>query len=207
VTGVRLAAGESAGLADYLDRLLRLDGRAAVRIQADGGVAGFWCGPPLGVVALRPAALADAASVDVTVSAGRLRERLTGGAEVELPGSVPGPAWVGLLPPRSGWQERARGSVRYVREAVVAAKEAFALRADGVTDRRQLDAAADEVWRRACLAEVPVRAAHAAESLGLLGPGSGEVVAYAVDGWLRLSAPGGSVAVRREPLPGLTVLG
>jgi len=206
VTSLPLAAGESAGLADYLDRLLHLDNRAAVRIQAGGTVAGVWCGPPFGVVALRPVALADAVTVDATVSAARLRERLVEGDVVELPGAVPGPSWVGLLPPRAGWEERGRGSVGYVREAVVQAKEAFALRAAGVTDRAQLDAAADEVWQRACLAEVPVRAAHAAESLGLLGPGSGEAVAYAAAGWLRLSAPGGSVSVRREPVPGLSLL-
>jgi hypothetical protein len=206
VTQLELGPGESSALADYLDRLLRLDSRAAVRIQAGGAVAGVWSGPPLGVVALRPVALAHAATVDVTVSATRLRERLVGDERLPLPASVPGPSWVGLLPPRSGWEERGRGSVGYLREAVGQAKQAFALRVDGVTDRVQLDAAANEVWRRACLAEVPVRAAHAAESLGLLGPGSGEAVAYAAAGWLRLSTPGGSVAVRREPVFGLSVL-
>lgn len=209
MTAVRLAAGEGVAAADYLNRLVALDERAAVRLQAGGTVLGVWSGPPFGVVAVRPLALAEPAVVDVTVSAQRLRERLElAGAQpasagrpaetvVELPSVVPGPSWVGLLPPRSGWQERARGQVGYLRDAVGLAKHFFGVRAEGVTDRAELDAIAADVWQRACLAEVPVRAAHAAEALGLLGPADGEAVAYAAGEWLRLRVPGGSVAVRR----------
>jgi hypothetical protein len=199
VTTLELAPGESAALADYLDRLTGLDDRAAVRLQSGGGLAlGVWSGPPFEVVALRPVALAEPVRVDVTVSARRLRERLSDDGDVELPASVPGPSWVGLLPPRSGWEERARGEVGYLRDAVGLARHFFGLRADGVTDRGELTAIANDVWQRACLGEVPVRAAHAAEALGLLGPADGEAVAYAAGGWLRLRVPGGSVALRRR---------
>ena len=37
---------------------------------------------------------------------------------VEVPPAVSGPSWVGLLPPRSGWEERMRGDVANVRAAV-----------------------------------------------------------------------------------------
>lgn len=202
MTAVRLASGEPAALVDYLDRLVGLDDRAAVRLQASGTVLGVWSGPPFGVVALRALHMSDAVDLDLTVSAQRLRERVSDDV-VELPGVVPGPSWVGLLPPRSGWEERARGDVGQLREAVAAAKQFFAERTQGVTDASALQQVADDVWQRACLAEVPVRAAHAAESLGLLGPADGVAVAYAAGAWLRLAAPGGSVAVRRDTLPGL----
>lgn len=206
MTALLLAAGETAALADYLDRLLRLDNRAVVRLQASGVALGVWSGPPFDAVALRPVTLAEPGSMDATVSAQRLRERLPDAGALELPPVVSGPSWVGLLPPRGGWVERARGDVGYLREAVSLAKHFFGLRADGVTDRQELDAIANDVWQRACLGEVPVRAAHAAEALGLLGPASGEAVAWSGPGWLRLAAPGGSVAVRRDALPGLFVL-
>lgn len=202
MTAVRLSVGERASLVDYLDRLVGLDDRAAVRLQASGHILGVWSGPPFGVVALRALQLSDTADLDLTVSAQRLRERADDD-DVELPGVVAGPSWVGLLPPRSGWEERARGDVGQLREAVVAAKRFFAERTEGVTDAKALEAVADDVWQRACLAEVPVRAAHAAEALGLLGPADGEAVAYAAGEWLRLRVPGGSVAVRRDTLPGL----
>jgi hypothetical protein len=201
MTTVQLGSGEAAGLGSYLDRLLALDGRAVVRLQARGAVVGVWSGPPFDVVALRPVALAAPAEVDVTVSARRLRERMSDSDDaslVEVPSPVPGPSWVGLLPPRSGWQERGRTSVGQVRSAVESAVHFFRTRADGVTDRVQLDAIAADVWQRAVLAEVPVRAAHAAEALGLLGPADGEVVAHEALGWQRLQVPGGSVACRRE---------
>ena len=198
---------EGSGLVAYLDRLLALDSRAAIRLQAQGSVLGAWSGPPFQVVALRPVALAEPTTLDLTVSAQRLRERLTAEeSSIELPPVISGPSWVGLLPPRSGWAERGRSDVAQVRAAVEQAKHFFRERAEGVTDRARLDAIAEDVWQRACVAEVPVRAGHAAQSLGLLGPDGGEVVAYESAGWLRLRVPGGSVATRRELLPGLGLL-
>ena len=197
---------ERSALGQYLERLVALDNRAAVRIQANGTVAGVWSGPPFEVVALRPVALASALTVDATVSAQRLLEALTATVEVALPPAVQGPTWVGLLPPRNGWEERARSDAANVRAAVDAAKHFFKERAAGIDDRATLEAIAADVWERSCLAEVPVRCAHAAESLGLLGPAEGEVVAYATPAWVRLAAPGGSVAARRGLLPSISVL-
>jgi hypothetical protein len=196
---VILRSGERPALLDYLQRLTELDGRAVVRLQAAGDALGVWSGPPFDVVALRPVGLAEPTTCDVTVPAVRLRERAEAGDALQLPANVTGPSWVGLLPPRVGWEERGRAEVAYLRDAVGSAKHFFAQRADGVVDDRLLRAIADDVWERACLAEVPVRAAHAASRLGLLGPGSGEAVAYEAAGWLRLQVPGGSVAVHRAP--------
>jgi hypothetical protein len=202
---------ETLGLSAYLQRLIALDSRAAVRLQATDRALGVWSGPPAQVVALRPVALAEPADIDVTVSAERLRERLVFSADtdslsVDLPASVPGPSWVGLLPPRSGWERRGESTVAQVRSAVEAAVGLFRARSDGVEDRAQLESIAADVWGRACVAEVPVRAAHVAEKLGLLGDdGSAPVIAYAAGSWLRLQAPGGSVGLRREDSVGFSL--
>jgi len=180
--GIALASdAERRGLINYLERLVALDNRAVVRLQSGGTVLGVWSGPPFEVVALRPVSLASPISIDTTVSAQRLLERLQDGVAIELPTEVNGPSWVGLLPPRSGWQESSRGDVGNVRAAVDTAKHFFRERADGVTDRAQLEQIAHDVWERTCLGEVPVRCAHAAESLGLLGPGEGQAVAFMTD--------------------------
>lgn len=206
MTSMQLAGEtERQSLAQYLDRLVALDNRAAVRLQAGGKVVGVWSGPPFEVVALRPVALASPAQVDATVSAQRLLERVREATTVEVPPAVSGPSWVGLLPPRSGWEERMRGDVANVRSAVDTAKHFFRERAEGVTDRAALEAIAQDVWERTCLGEVPVRSAHAAESLGLMGPGDGVAVAYSTDTWTRLSVPGGSVATRRGLFPSVSV--
>src|SRR5664279_4963626 len=98
---------ERRGLRHYLTRLLALDARASVRLQAEGPVLGVWGGPPLDVVTLRPVALSAALELDVTVSAQRLLDRLEEVASdsvslpdpvgasnpVPLPDSVSGPAW------------------------------------------------------------------------------------------------------------------
>jgi hypothetical protein len=196
---------ERLGLALYLDRLIALDNRAVVRLQASGRTLGVWSGPPFEVVALRPSVLGTPASFDVTVSAQRLRESI-GSVGVDLPAGVSGPSWVGLLPPRTGWAESVRGDVANVRAAVGAATTFFRDRAAGVTDRSALEAIANDVWERTCLGEVPVRCAHAADALGLLGPGDGVAVAWATDSWVRLAVPGGSVATRRGLLPSLAVM-
>jgi hypothetical protein len=203
MTGLELASeGERLALVQYLERLLALDGRAAVRLQAAGTTLGVWSGPPFEVVALRPTRLARPLEADVTASAQRLVDRL-GERQVELPAAVNGPSWVGLLPPRHGWEERMRGDVANVRAAVESATQFFRERSAGVEDRGRLEAIANDVWERTCLAEVPVRCAHAAEALGLMGPGDGVAVAWATDTWVRLAVPGGSVATRRGLLPSL----
>jgi len=196
---------ERQGLVQYLERLVGLDNRAAVRLQAGGEVIGVWSGPPFEVVALRPVALAAPAQLDATVSAQRLLDRVREAATVDVPPEVSGPSWVGLLPPQSGWEERMRGDVANVRSAVDTAKHFFRARADGVTDRVALEQIAQDVWERTCLGEVPVRSAHAAESLGLMGPGEGVAVAFSTDTWTRLSLPGGSVAARRGLFPSISV--
>jgi hypothetical protein len=206
VTSLRLdGADELGGLRAYLGRLVGLDGRACVRLQGRGVVLGVWGGPPFDVVTLRPVALAEplAAALDVTVSARRMLDHLTGDepAERTLPAPVPGPPWAGLLPPRAGWTTEASAPAGVVQDAVRGAVEAFRRRVEALAEPDRSQAAlaelARQIWAAPVLGPVPMRAAHAAELTGLLGR-LDDVTALAAGPWLRLACPGGSVAVRRD---------
>jgi hypothetical protein len=204
-----LRKGEHAGLSAYLQRVLSLDDRAAVRIQAAGEVAGVWSGPPFGVLALRPAALREARSIDVTVSARRLLEALPDLGDVPLPSSVLGPSWAARLPPRGGWETKAVVPVNVVRDQVSVGVEAFRRRVEALPPPLRtsdaLERAAEDVWGAASVADLPLRAAHAAENLGFLGP-DGDVSASAAGVWRRLGCPGGSVLwTPRSTTPGLSL--
>lgn len=245
MTALRLAdTGEAADLAAFLARLIHYDRRAAVRIQAGGGVLAVFGQPAsFEVLAVRTARLAaePEGTRDVTVSAGRLADAIdaavagaaaqpaTGdprdagesGLTVAVPDPVTGPAWAGLLPPRGGWQ-RIDGlpDTTALRGAVSAAVSEFRTRTGNVPEERrtraELDAIGRDIWSRSLGdTELPLRAVHAAHSLGFLRPVRETVPAARTPGatattedaarpallasgpWLRLRTPYGSVAVRR----------
>ncbi|WP_211125576.1 hypothetical protein [Streptomyces yatensis] len=192
--------------------------------------------------------------LDTTVSAGELGDaldtaragRTADGTEdrdrglvVTVPQAVTGPPWAGLLPPRGGWR-RVNGlpGVDEVRGAVAAAVAEFRARDAELPEERRTRAERDrighEIWSRT-LGDtgLPLRAVHAAQSLGFLRPvraaapaasatgagaGVGGGVAtvapdtaaeplalLAAGGWLRLRTPYGSIAVRTSGLSGLSV--
>lgn len=218
-TPATLALADTGGaddLAAFLVRLLRYDRAAAVRLQAhpagDDGVLAVFGRLPLGgsgVLAIRTARLTGAlAPVDSTVSAGQLLDGVdTGANTVLLPAPVTGPAWAGLLPPRAGWQPLAEPSAEAVHAEVAVAVREFRERSGAVPDhhrsRRVLDDLADEIWSRPLTAvpQLPLRAAHAAQVIGFLKPGA-PLTVHRAGGWLRLSAPAGSIVVRTAAAPG-----
>ncbi|MYR93986.1 MULTISPECIES: hypothetical protein [unclassified Streptomyces] len=219
-------AREAADLAAFLGRLLHYDRAAAVRLQAGGGdaLAVFGRPPSFEVLAIRAARLARPETLDVTVSAGELLESLDvsgegpgdapgegpgerGGA---LPAPVTGPPWTGVLPPRGPWREQA-GLPRpdALRADLDAAVAEFRTRDEALPEelrtRAERDRIGREIWSRPVGAtELPLRAVHAAQSLGFLRADPGFPVSLlAAGGWLRLRTPFGSVALRRDPVGGL----
>jgi hypothetical protein len=206
---LRLAdAHESAGFAAYLGRLVAFDDRAAVRLQGAGVVVGVWGGPPLDVLTLRPVGLGVplAQPLDVTVSVRRLLDQvdraMLDGSDLELPAPVTGPGWAGLLPPKSGWHELATVPAAGVADAVRLAVEGFRRRVDELpeADRHSqpaLETIAQQLWSEPVVAGIPLRAAHAADLIGLLSR-DGEVRALEAGPWQRLACPGGSVLLRRD---------
>ncbi|MEV7188119.1 hypothetical protein [Kitasatospora sp. NPDC093102] len=209
--------GEAADLSAFLLRLLRFDRAAAVRLQAVGpgdgdGVLAVFGRLPLGgsgVLAIRTVRLGGLDEpVDLTVSAGQLLDGVDAEAgTVVLPAPVTGPAWAGLLPPRTGWRPVGAPPAAEVYPELMAGVQEFRERSEAVPAHHQsraaLDALADEIWSRpvTVLPELPLRALHAAYVIGFLKPGA-PLTVHRAGGWLRLSAPAGSVAVRTVAAPG-----
>ncbi|MEV0265127.1 hypothetical protein AB0I49_27830 [Streptomyces sp. NPDC050617] len=244
-------AGEAADVAAFLARLIHYDRAAAVRLQAGGGpgvgaLAVFGRPPSFEVLAIRTARLAaapapspDGGPLDLTVSAGQLADALDAGAaaaSADVPEAVTGPPWAGVLPPRGGWR-RVEGlpGTDEVRAAVAAAVAEFRARDEALPQERRTRAERDrigrEIWSRTLGGTgLPLRAVHAAQSLGFLRPveparpvraglpaprtgatavADEPLTLFAAGGWLRLRAPYGSVALRTSDAPsglaGLTV--
>ncbi|WP_037649810.1 hypothetical protein [Streptomyces flavidovirens] len=233
LSGLVLAdAGEAADLAAFLGRLIHYDRAAAVRLQVGGGaVAVFGRPPSFDVLAVRTSRLAGAdaggagagasagaGDLDVTVSAGELLEGIdeSTGA-VAVPGAVTGPPWAGVLPPRGGWRQvPGLPGPDAMRAAVAAAVAEFRARDEALAPEDRTRAARDrigrEIWSRTLgETELPLRAVHAAQSLGFLRPARradadpAAVALLAAGGWLRLRTPYGSIAVRRAGLGVLSV--
>jgi hypothetical protein len=215
--------GETADLAAFLSRLLHYDRAAAVRLQAAGtALAVFGRPPSFEVLAVRTARLAKPyengldVALDVTVSAGEFLESVDGtGATAVVPAAVTGPPWAGVLPPRGGWRRAEPGlpgsdGLRAVVAACVAEfRSRTAALAPETRTRAALDRIGREIWSRDVGGtRLPLRAVHAAQSLGFLRPtadedgdGSRGAVLLASGTWLRLRTPYGSVAVRPSSGP------
>lgn len=235
-------AGEAADLGAFLARLVHYDRAAAVRLQAHGTTLAVFGRPPsFEVLAIRTARLAKPYehglddTLDVTVSAGELLESIDeSAATATVPGAVTGPPWAGVLPPRGGWRpEPGLPTPDAVRAVVAAVVAEFRSRtqelAPELRTRAELDRLGREIWSRPLGdTALPVRAAHAAQSLGFLRPvapaaarvrpsaargadgprlpsGEGELGLYSSGAWLRLRTPFGSIAVRRAGLGVLDV--
>ncbi|MER5222542.1 hypothetical protein [Streptomyces flaveus] len=227
MTALHLAdAGEAADLAAFLARLIHYDRAAAVRLQGSGtALAVFGRPPSFEVLAIRTARLAKPhengldVSLDVTVSAGELLESLDESAATALvPAAVTGPPWAGVLPPRGGWQqEPGLPALETVRSMVASAVAEFRSRIGELAPERrtraELDRIGREIWSRPIGdTELPVRAAHAAQSLGFLRPARPATpdepappALLSSGAWLRLRTPYGSIAVRRAGLGALDV--
>lgn len=158
-----------------------------------------------GVITLRASELAEPASLDATVSAGQLLDAIADDASVAVPASVTGPGWVGMLPPRTGWERIAELAVLDVARTVAGGVAEFRAETEPGMPRADFDRIAGAIWSRPIADRLPLRAAHAAQVFGFLGPPDAEarVEVLRAGSWLRLEAPYGSVSVRRAGAPGL----
>ncbi|MGI5454906.1 hypothetical protein ACQEWB_17360 [Streptomyces sp. CA-249302] len=209
--------GEAADLAAFLSRLLHYDRGAAVRVQAAGtALAVFGRPPSFEVLAIRAVRLAKPyedgldVTLDVTVSAGELLETVEeSAATAVVPGAVTGPPWAGVLPPRGGWRaEPGLPAPDALRAMVGVAVAEFRSRTQELAPegrtRAELDRIGRDIWSRTVGdTHLPVRAVHAAQSLGFLR--GGELALFSSGAWLRLRTAYGSIAVRRAGLGALDV--
>ena len=213
---------DRAALGAYLERLLHFDKTAAVRFVGIGAAAAAYGGPPFGgvnVLSVRTVALAaDSAPFDVTVSAGQLLDaiaKLEDAAPVPLPTPLlGGPTWAGLLPPRTGWTPLGELTVNEIAASVAEGNAEFKFRALGYSSPANsasaFTALAEDIWSRDVTTGLnygsgsrglSLRAAHAAQMLGFLGPNpmadySGTVRMALHTRWLRLDGPFGTVIER-----------
>ena len=224
------AAGDRAVLGAYLERLLHFDKTAAVRFVGIGKAAAAYGGPPFGgvnVLSVRTVALAEgSAPFDTTVSAGQLLDALARADAEPSPSGAPlpaialpaplvgGPTWAGLLPPRTGWTPIQQLPLSTLASGVAEGNAEFKFRALGYgapTDSAgAFTALAEDIWSRdvtigldygAGSRGLSLRAAHAAQMLGFLGPNplidQGTSVRIALHTrWLRLDGPFGTVIER-----------
>ncbi|WP_328582002.1 hypothetical protein [Streptomyces sp. NBC_00370] len=213
-------SGEAADLAAFLGRLIHYDRAAAVRLQGGGAaVAVFGRPPSFDVLAIRTVRLGEPAELDVTVSAGELLEGIGEGRQFAVPAPVTGPPWAGVLPPRGGWRQLdGLPGTAQMRAAVAAAVAEFRSRDEALPEahrtRAERDRIGNEIWSRTLgTTDLPLRAVHAAQSVGFLRPTADEAPAalFGAGSWLRLRTPFGSTAVRLAgtgglgSLPGLSV--
>ena len=210
--------GEAADLAAFLSRLLHYDRSAAVRLQAAGtALAVFGRPPSFEVLAIRAVRLAKPyengldVTLDVTVSAGELLESVDESAgTAAVPEAVTGPPWAGVLPPRGGWRPVPGLPEPDALRAMIGAGIAeFRSRTQELPEERrtrsELDRIGREIWSRTVGdTQLPVRALHAAQSVGFLRA-TGELALLSSGAWLRLRTPYGSIAVRRAGLGALDV--
>ncbi|GAA4021197.1 hypothetical protein [Streptomyces plumbiresistens] len=220
---------EAADLAAFLSRLLHYDRGAAVRLQGAGtALAVFGRPPSFEVLAIRTVRLAKPyedgldVTLDVTVSAGELLESIDEAAVTAgVPEAVTGPPWAGVLPPRGGWRvEPGLPAPDALRAMVAAVIAEFRSRTDELAPeartRAELDRIGREIWSRTVGdTGLPVRAVHAAQSLGFLrpavpaaglsAPDETPLALFSSGAWLRLRTPYGSIAVRRAGLGALDV--
>ncbi|MGW6457012.1 hypothetical protein ACWF94_14010 [Streptomyces sp. NPDC055078] len=217
VQSLRFAdAREAEDLTAFLARLIHYDRAAAVRIQAGGpdgpqpSLAVFGRPPSFEVLAIRTARLGEPVLLDATVSAGELLEGI-GGATFTVPAAITGPPWTGVLPPRGGWREvPGLPDFTAMRDTVTVAVAEFRSRDEELPEERRTRAERDrigrEIWSRTVAdTRLPLRALHAAHSLGFLRPGA-PVALLASGSWLRLRTPFGSIALRAGGLGALSVI-
>lgn len=211
---MRLVVGaewdEASDLVRYLDRLVHYDPGAVVRVISGRNTVGVFGGPPFEVISWRGFRTVESADVDTTVSASALRAGVRDDGVVDMPQSVTGPAWVGVLPPRSsGWRRVGTIDVATLIDAAASGIARFRERkaelgapAGRGSGRAESEALAAEIWDEPISSEeygsLPLRAAHAARALGFLGADlQRECVVREHIKWVRLDAPFGAVACRR----------
>lgn len=200
-----------ADLSRFTSRALRVDPGGSIRLVGHGDVLAVYCcaisggrGPT--VLGLRTLVLAEPARLDVTVDLETLRDRLARlrgqdkpGIRLELmPGAGAGPAWAGLLPPRTGWSIEGLLEPAVLREVAAAGIEEVAAGIPAGAGAAAVTQLRSTVWGRdlAAGSHLPAGAAFAVSAYGFLGD---EAVSVHRSGpWWRLSLLRGHVLARRS---------
>jgi hypothetical protein len=209
---MRLAKDEVLHLAAFLGRILGWDERSAVRIVQRGKVLGFYSALPMDVLAfIALPALIDGThdvetELDVTVSAGRLRDiigdtsKLEAVTDIRIPDPVAGSPALAVLPPAGPWSSGEKGMAGDLAPVVDAAVAEFRAQVpkSGSLNSTLL---AESTWDAPGYGALPMRALHAARLLGFLSHPGARIETGNISGWKRLVTPSGQIFVRSNSMP------
>lgn len=193
----------------FLERLLRA-GQAEVRLMTRGSVvAVYGCtqmprgitDPVPVVLVMRAFALAEqpVCSIDTTVQARAILDRIARlgivGRTLELPDVTAMAAWVGVLPPTSGWEPVGTIDAASLTRVAAEGIERVASLLPANPGEAVVQRVRASVWGAEIAPGVPAAAAFAAETLGFLR--NAELVRRSTSlTWTRLTTDRGHVLVR-----------
>lgn len=211
---------EAVHVASFLRRVSSWDTVGLVRIQTKGTVAGLWASTPMGCLAFIAVPLADLPdlAIDTVVSAGRMRDILgdlsaatdaNRQAAYPFPDDLPLTPQLRELPPQGAWVPSERIAASAAADLVDAAISDYHKQVEQFpsADRKFLDHIAEGVWSRPGIAAFPLKALHAARSLGFLSHANARVEFSTLNGWKRLVTPAGQIFVNtNQARPKLRVI-
>lgn len=209
---IELKYEEAVHLAGFLRNLTRWNPSATVRIQTRGKVAGFWGRTPIDCLAFIaiPLASEPAIEVDCVVMAGRMRDILGDLSSVNESNRVRTyalPDDLGLLleyaelPPSSKWIPGEKITCGILNESIekVIAEYHEQISMFPKADDKMRDFVANQVWQGKVVSGIPLRCIHIARQLGFLVHPNAQANFENVDGWKRLSTPGGQIYFDARP--------
>jgi hypothetical protein len=205
----------AADLLTFASRAIRL-GDGTVRLRAASGVLATTAAPlaPRGlfdatptVLGMRISAIDPELECDLVVEASALLPAPDDASAVVLPETATSPAWAGISPPRSGWEQ-----TDAIDAAVLASRAQYGVAA--VADSLPTDAGEDvvrtvraQVWGQPdeALGGLPLGTAFAAFALGFIAGGE-EAPVRRSGAWTRVTLTRGHVLVRGPVRSGLTAV-
>jgi hypothetical protein len=209
---IELKYEEAVHLAGLLKNLARWDTSSVIRIQTRGKVAGIWAKTPMECLVFIAIPLADepAIAIDCVVFASRMRDILGDLSSFNESNRVKTyalPDDLGRLvefidmPPESKWVQGEKVTCGNLRDEVekVIAEYHEQISMFPTADDKMRDYVANQVWQGKAISGFPLRSIHVARQLGFLADINALANFQNVDGWKRLSTPGGQIYIDGRP--------
>ena len=206
MTSVMLSKDARLHLASALQKFVRWDSGSVVRLLTTDRESGIYADAPMGVLVFIAVPLAEPPeqTLDRPVSAHRLRDVL---GELASPADDPGPVPVRLpdardmppalaaIPSRDGWIPAEKATAAEVATAVDTALDDLQRATDAESDDASKRVVAERWWDTPSWGGMPLKALHAAKSLGMLAHPGARIESATRAGWKRLQSPAGQVFV------------
>jgi len=209
---IELKYEEAVHLAGLLKSLTRWDPASTIRFQTRGKVAGVWAKTPMEclVFIAIPLASEPAMPIDCVVFASRMRDILgdlssltddNRSKSYALPDDLGKPLEFADMPPESKWVQGEKSTCGNLSDAVekVVAEYHEQISMFPNADNKMRDYVANQVWQGKAISGFPLRCIHIARQLGFLSHANAFANFQNVDGWKRLSTPGGQIYLDDRP--------